>query len=92
MSSVEGDPSNSTLFVGRVTVLAGCKITAVGGELDVVVVAVVDTVVAVVEVVVVLVMDVDGVVVVVVVRGSTTREAVVVSDKPFSSLTVKWIV
>ena len=47
MSSVEVDPSNSTLFVGKVTVFVGCKITAIGGELDVVVVVVVDTVVAV---------------------------------------------
>ena len=54
MSSVEVDPSNSTLFVGRLIVFAGCKITAVGGEFDVVVVSVLDTVVAVVEVVVVL--------------------------------------
>ena len=90
MSSVEEDPSNSTLFVGRVTVLAGCKITAIGGGLDVVVVAVVDTVVAVVEIVVVLDVVVAGVVVVVI--GSTTRVAVVMSDKPLSSVTVKRIV
>ena len=92
MSSVEEDPSNLTSFVGKVTVLVGCKITAVGGEFDVVVVAVVDTVVAVVEIVVVLAVVVDGVVVVVVMIGSTTNVAVVVSDKPLSSVTVKRIV
>ena len=91
MSSVEVDPSNSTLFVGRVTIFVGCRITAVGGEFDVVVVAVVDTVVAVVEVVVLAVV-VDGVAVVVVVIGSTSSVAVVVSDKPLSSVTVKRIV
>ena len=90
MSSVEEDPSNSTLFVGRLIVFAGCKITAIGGGLDVVVVAVVDTVVAVVEIVVVLDVVVAGVVVVVI--GSTTRVAVVMSDKPLSSVTVKRIV
>ena len=88
MSSVEVDPSNSTLFVGRVTVFVGCKITAIGGELDIVVVEVVDTVV---EVVVVLAVVVEGVVVVVVVIGRTTSVAVVVSDKPLSSVTVKRI-
>ena len=81
MSSVEEDPSNSTLFMGRVTVFVGGRITAVGGEF---VVVVVDSVV---EVVVV-----PSVVVVVVVIGSTTSVAVVVSDKPFSSVTVKRIV
>ena len=92
MSSVEEDPSNSTLFVGKVTVLVGCRITAIGGEVDVVVVAVVDTEVAVVNVVVVLAVVVEGVVVVVVVIVRTTSVAVVVSDKPLSSLTVKLIV
>ena len=92
MSSVEEDPSNSTLFMGKVTVLVGCSITAIGGELDVVVVAVVDTVVAVVEVVVVLALVVEVVAVVVVMIGSTTSVAVVVSDKPLSSVTVKRIV
>ena len=47
MSSVEVVPSNSALFVGRATVFVGCKITAIGGEFDVVVVSVLDTVVAV---------------------------------------------
>ena len=38
MSSVEEDPSNSTVFVGRSTVFVGDRITAVGGEFNVVVV------------------------------------------------------
>ena len=84
MSSVESDPSKLTLFVGRVTVFVGCKITAVGGELDVV-----DVAIVVVEVVVVLAVVVEGVVVVVI--GRTTSVAVVVSDKPLSSVTVKRI-
>ena len=92
MSSVEEDPSNLTSFVGKVTVLVGCRITAIGGEVDVVVVAVVDTEVAVVNVVVVLAVVVEGVVVVVVVIVRTTSVAVVVSDKPLSSVTVKRIV
>ena len=77
MSSVEEDPSNSTLFVGRFTVFVGGRITAVGGEFNNVVVD------PAVEVVVV-----PSVVVVVVVIGSTVSVAVVVSDKPFSSVTV----
>ena len=85
MSSVEEDPSNSTLFMGRVTVFVGGRITAVGGEFMVVVVDPAVEVVVVPSVVVV-------VVVVVVVIGSTTSVAVVVSDKPFSSVTVKRIV
>ena len=72
MSSVEEDPSNSTIFMGRSTVFVGGRITAVGGKFDVVVV------------------DLSEVVVVVI--GSTTSVAVVVSDKPFSSVTVKRIV
>ena len=75
------DPSKTTLAMGRFTVFVGGKITAVGGEF---VVVVVDPAV---EVVVV-----PSVVVVVVVIGSTTSVAVVVSDKPFSSVTVKRIV
>ena len=88
MSSVEVDPSKTTLFVGRFKVFVGGRITAVGGEF---VVVVVETVVAVVEVVVAIVVVVDDVVVVVVI-GSTTNVAVVVSDKPLSSVTVKLIV
>ena len=79
MSSVEEDPSNSNLFVGRITVFVVGRITAVGGRFDVVVLdSVVDVFVvpAVVEVEI----------------GSTTSVAVVVSDKPFSSVTVKLIV
>ena len=79
MSSVEEDPSNSTLFVGRITVFVVGRITAVGLRFDVVVLdSVVDVFVA--------------PAVVVVEIGSTTSVAVVVSDKPFSSLTVKRIV
>ena len=78
MSSVEEDPSNSNSFVGRITVFVGGRITAVGWMFDVVVlVSVVDVVV------------VPAVVVVEI--GSTTSVAVVVSDKPFSSVTVKLI-
>ena len=84
MSSAEVDPSKTTLFVGNFTVFVVGRITAVGGEF---VVVVVETVVAVVEVVAAIV-----VVVVVVVIGSTTNVAVVVSDKPLSSVTVKLIV
>ena len=85
MSSDEEDPSNSTIFMGRFTFVVGGRITAVGGEFEVVVVD------PVVEVVVVPSVVVGGVVVVVVI-GSTTSVAVVVSDKPFSSVTVKRIV
>ena len=88
MSSVEVDPSKTTLFVGRFTVFTDGRITAVGGEFAVVVV---ETVVAVVEVVAAIVVVVEGVVVVVVI-GRTTSEAVVMSDKPLSSVTVKRIV
>ena len=45
MSSVEVDPSKTTLFVGRVTIFVGGRITAVGRGFDVVMV---ETVVAVV--------------------------------------------
>ena len=85
MSSVEEDPSNSTIFVGRSTVFVGGRITAVGGEFDVVVVD------PAVEVVVVPSVVVGGVVVVVMI-GSTASVAVDVSDKPFLSVTVKRIV
>ena len=78
MSSVEEDPSNSTLFVGRITVFVVGRITAVGWRFDVVVLD--------------LVVDVFVAPAVVVVEiGSTTSVAVVVSDKPFSSVTVKLI-
>ena len=78
MSPVEEDPSNSTLFVGRITVFVVGRITAVGWRFDVVVLdSVVDVFVA--------------PAVVVVEIGSTTSVAVVVSDKPFSSVTVKLI-
>ena len=78
MSSVEEDPSNSTLFVGRITVFVVGRITAVGWRFDVVVLdSVVDVFVAPALVVVEI--------------GSTTSVAVVVSDKPFSSVTVKLI-
>ena len=65
MSSVEEDPSNSTLFVGRITVFVVGRITAVGEMFDVVVLDSVEDVCVVPAVVVVEV-------------GSTTSVAVVV--------------